>query len=655
MNLDNSRDVATGWLGRMFSGARNPVTVLLACGFSGSALAKSTAAEVVDAGMLLTFLLLAGGLVITGWIWTKGDELKLVTKVSALIGILLTMIAAVGGYGLSSMSDVFGRIGVVADEDVAFMTGAAALAEARARVSTEVRSALLFAELGKNDLMAVHEGRAREMSQASGKALAGIQQTARNWMEGADDSGKRSSAGTVTSMLAKLEDGLGKSDSMAFRLLDLAKQQGIRQADDELSELELTDNRLSGDIDELNAMAARIATSDLRDAGAFEASSVRTTQTLMALSLLFGLFLAVLIVRKIMYQLGSDPRELADVTEQLAEGRLDMRMREDGSGVYASIRNSLDRLREIISGIKLAAEEVSIASGEVAEGNGSLSQRTQEQASSLEEVASSMEEMTSTVKQNADNAQQANQLALAAREQADRGGGVVSRTVEAMNAITASSKRIADIISVIDEIAFQTNLLALNAAVEAARAGEQGRGFAVVATEVRNLAGRSATAAKEIKALIQDSVAKTREGGKLVDESGEALYEIVTSIKKVSDIVAEIAAASQEQSSGINQVNRAVLQMDEVTQQNAALVEQSAAASESMSAQAEELKALVDFFKLSREDEAALNAKVRQRQDHSIHVQTDTGDDARKKKDGNGAKQALPKLQTEDDGDWQEF
>ena len=248
--------------------------------------------------------------------------------------------------------------------------------------------------------------------------------------------------------------------------------------------------------------------------------------------------------------------------------------------------------------MKTAAAEVQTGAEEISKGNTNLSQRTEEQASSLEETASSMEEMTSTVKQTADNAGQANQLAMAARQQAEKGGAVVSAAVTAMGGINVASKKIADIIGVIDEIAFQTNLLALNAAVEAARAGEQGRGFAVVATEVRNLAGRSATAAKEIKALIQDSVARVDEGSKLVDESGRTLEEIVSAVKKVTDIVAEIAAASREQSSGIEQVNKAVMQMDESTQQNAALVEQATAASQAIVEQAQSLNGMIARYQV---------------------------------------------------------
>jgi methyl-accepting chemotaxis protein len=263
-----------------------------------------------------------------------------------------------------------------------------------------------------------------------------------------------------------------------------------------------------------------------------------------------------------------------------------------------SINSLLGSMADMVSKVQGAASEVYRGAEEISQGNANLSQRTEQQSSSLEETASSMEEMTSTVKQNADNAGQANQLATAARDQAEKGGAVTTKAVRAMTEINASSKKIADIIGVIDEIAFQTNLLALNAAVEAARAGEQGRGFAVVATEVRSLAGRSATAAKEIKELIQDSVKKVEDGSVLVTQSGQTLEQIVSSVKKVSDIVAEIAAASREQSSGIEQVNKAVMQMDEMTQQNAALVEEASAASQSMADQARALNEMMGRYRL---------------------------------------------------------
>ncbi len=299
-------------------------------------------------------------------------------------------------------------------------------------------------------------------------------------------------------------------------------------------------------------------------------------------------------------------KEAQAIAQAAIDGELTKRIGLAGkSGQIEALASSVNALIEnmmkVVAEIKRSSGEVQSGALEISRGNTNLSQRTEEQASSLEETASSMEEMTSTVKATADNAAQARQLSVAAREQAQKGGRVVTAAVAAMGEINSASKRISDIIGVIDEIAFQTNLLALNAAVEAARAGEQGRGFAVVATEVRNLAGRSATAAKEIKALINDSVAKVEEGSKLVDESGKALEDIGTAVKRVTDVIAEIAEASQEQATGIEQVNKAVVQMDEMTQQNAALVEEAAAASESIVQQATQLAQLVARYDVGTE------------------------------------------------------
>lgn len=318
-------------------------------------------------------------------------------------------------------------------------------------------------------------------------------------------------------------------------------------------------------------------------------------------------------MRSIRRSIGGEPDFAVAMAARIANGDLN----QDDSGktfVAGSLLAELVRMRDkligIVGEVQHGSQAVSSAAQQIAKGNDDLSQRTQEQASSLEETAASMEEMTSTVKQNAENASHANQLANGAREQAEHGGQVAAQAVAAMGEINASSRKIADIVGLIDEIAFQTNLLSLNAAVEAARAGEQGRGFAVVASEVRSLSQRSAAAAKEIKGLINESVQRVQAGSVLVDQSGAALADIVDSVKKVTDIVAEIAAASQEQSAGIDQVNHAVMQMDEVTQQNAALVEEAAAAARAMQEQANELQQQMKFFHLDGREEAPAESVV---------------------------------------------
>jgi methyl-accepting chemotaxis protein len=293
-------------------------------------------------------------------------------------------------------------------------------------------------------------------------------------------------------------------------------------------------------------------------------------------------------------------REAVAVAGRVASGdlssRIEVHSKDETGRLLQALKQMNESLVKIVGEVRSGSEAIGGGTRQIASGNADLSQRTEEQASSLEETASSMEELTSTVKQNAENARQANQLALGASDVAVKGGSVVRQVVGTMASINESSKKIVDIIGVIDGIAFQTNILALNAAVEAARAGEQGRGFAVVATEVRNLAQRSAAAAKEIKALIGDSVDKVGAGSKLVDEAGKTMEEIVASVKRVTDIMSEITAASQEQSAGIEQVNQAIAQMDEVTQQNAALVEEAAAAAESLQERARNLQAAVSVF-----------------------------------------------------------
>ena len=302
--------------------------------------------------------------------------------------------------------------------------------------------------------------------------------------------------------------------------------------------------------------------------------------------------------------------QLSHLLQAIANGDLTARMHGQFHGVFASMRDDANttvaQLTRIVSRIQHASGSISTAAGEIASGNNDLSRRTEQQAANLEETAASMEELTSTVRQNAEHARQANQLAIGAHSVASQGGEVVGKVVSTMHEIDASSRRIADIITVIDGIAFQTNILALNAAVEAARAGEQGRGFAVVASEVRTLAQRSASAAKEIKGLIDESVGKVAEGSALVNQAGATMGEIVASVQRVTDIMAEISAASQEQSAGIEQVNQTVMQMDETTQQNAALVEEATAAARSMEEQAGHLTDAVSLFKLDGQAAATI-------------------------------------------------
>ncbi len=346
------------------------------------------------------------------------------------------------------------------------------------------------------------------------------------------------------------------------------------------------------------------------------------------------------------------------IARQVADGDLtsdiEVKTKDETGQLLQALKDMNESLDNIVGEVRSTTEAISNAAQQVAAGNSDLSQRTEEQASSLEETASSMEELNSTVKQNAENAKQANQLAANASDIAVKGGLAVGEVVQTMGLISASSKKIVDIISVIEGIAFQTNILALNAAVEAARAGEQGRGFAVVAAEVRNLAQRSAAAAKEIKTLIGDSVDKVDAGSKQVDQAGETMNEIVLAVKRVTDIMAEIAAASSEQSSGIEQVNQALVQMDDVTQQNAALVEEAAAAAEAMQEQAKDLYEAVSVFKLeSGKQGTRLTVEPAATPDVTYQARPPLGDE--KRLSGHRKEPKMIKAKEDTDGDWNEF
>ncbi|PWY52318.1 methyl-accepting chemotaxis protein [Achromobacter sp. RW408] len=360
---------------------------------------------------------------------------------------------------------------------------------------------------------------------------------------------------------------------------------------------------------------SRIQSAEMVDAGADSQRVIDNAGMLNLILSAMAVVLGGLFAWRVSKSITAPLAQAVSVAETVARGDLGQSIhavtRDETGRLLRALHDMQDKLAGAVRTIRAGSETISSAAGQIAAGNTDLSSRTEEQAASLEETAASMEELASTVKQNADNAREANQLAASASEVAQRGGAVVSAVVSTMGDISASSRKISEIVSVIDGIAFQTNILALNAAVEAARAGEQGKGFAVVAGEVRSLAQRSAQAAREVKTLIEASVSKVAEGAGQAENAGTTMQEVVASVKRVTDIMGEIAAASQEQASGIEQVNRAVSQMDEVTQQNAALVEEAAAAAGSMQDQAHALVRAVGVFRL-REDAARREAMVAQ-------------------------------------------
>ena len=383
-------------------------------------------------------------------------------------------------------------------------------------------------------------------------------------------------------------------------------------------------------------------------------------RNVMIAAILLGLAAAAaagaLLVRAVYRQLGGEPAYAAQVVAAIAAGDLGVtvatRPGDQGSLLHA-MKAMQQMLAKTVGNIRRSSDTIATASGEIATGNMDLSARTEQQAGSLEETASAMDQLTATVRQNADNAQQAKQLAMAASGVAAQGGQVVGQVVETMCAIDSSSKKIVDIIGVIDGIAFQTNILALNAAVEAARAGEQGRGFAVVATEVRSLAQRSAAAAREIKGLIDDSVEKVEAGGHLVAQAGSTMEQVVASVQKVADIVADISAASNEQSAGIGNVNQAIIQMDQVTQQNAALVEQAAAAAGSLQDQARTLAQEVSVFRLDGMQQAAPASLALAKSGTAAAARGRLQAPVASRREPVGAA-ALPRPASRD-GDWEEF
>lgn len=576
------------------------------------------------------------------------SKMKLMTKMISLVGILSTLLIVVAVLGMQSMRQLGAELTNIANEDIPLLTVIAQTTSYQQEQSVWVERGMLAGVLGNDEGLkdAIYEF--EQLSRIIQADMGTSEVMLKNGRNEAENELENERYNKLLEHFSTIKGEYVDFISSANILLSTVQEGDVKTAEELLPGIETKVEEMSELFQEFNSEISRSTIAVAKSAEEQEQYANRVLMVMSLIAILLALILGWIIVRGIKRQLGGDPSDLVGITDSLAMGQLTMERNKNAEGVYGSINQTVDKLIEIISGIKFGASEVREASEQVSQGNINLSQRTQEQASSLEEVASSMEEMTGTVNQNASNAQQAHQLASTARDQAEKGGQVVSHAIEAMDEINSSSKQIAEIIGVIDEIAFQTNLLALNAAVEAARAGEQGRGFAVVANEVRNLAGRSATAAKEIKSLIKDSVGKVEGGSRLVNESGTALAEIVASVKKVNDIVSEIAAASMEQSDGIGQVNKAILQLDEMTQQNASLVEEAAAASEMMGAQAQELSDSVAYFKM---DEVMLASGA------VSHADVTTQNEEFRQVEQTPRKN-LSQVQLEDvsaDGDWQEF
>lgn len=510
------------------------------------------------------------------------QDMKITTRLKLGFGVLAVLIATVSGVAIVKMNQVQTEFHTVLTDRYPKIVVLNDIDRHINKISLSMRGMLLMTSPGdlQRERLAIEESRKH-----IGDALVELDKSITSEQGQAGLAAINAARGPYVEGQKKFFELLGNGETDAARTylltdlgpVQLAYFQKVRDLVDFQSEL----MRQSGQ--SVEAVAA-------------QGNSIMWTAA--ATAIVAAGVLALWLIRSITIPLN----RAVEVSRAVAAGDLSMDLQASGDNETAQLLRALaamqERLNSIVSDVRQNAEGVATASSEISHGNSDLSSRTEEQASALEQTASSMEQLTSTVSQNADNARQANQLAIGASSVAVEGGQVVSQVVDTMKGINESSRRIADIISVIDGIAFQTNILALNAAVEAARAGEQGRGFAVVATEVRHLAQRSAEAASEIKDLITTSVERVEAGTQLVDQAGTKMNEIVSAIRRVTDIMGEISAASAEQSSGMTQIGEAVSQMDQATQQNAALVEESAAAAESLKTQAEHLVSSVAFFKL---------------------------------------------------------